>query len=59
MFYFNNNHHQKDADQIIPSRVNDLRVVDIDYYKKYVKISFTAPGDNYDLGRGIYIFKII
>lgn len=31
--------------------MTDLRVDEIDYGKKQVKMSFTAPGDNLDLGR--------
>ena len=42
----------EEIDVTKPGRVNDLRVDEIDYGKKQVKMSFTAPGDNLDLGRG-------
>jgi hypothetical protein len=33
-----------------PSRIKDLRLVESDLESKVVKIVFTAPGDDADLG---------
>ena len=36
---------------IPPSKIRDLKVVDIDYRNEFVQLGFTAPGNDYDVGR--------
>ena len=43
-----------DMDYIKPSKIKDLHIVESDLESKIVKLVFTAPGDDADLGTAIY-----
>lgn len=40
-------------DILPPNRVADLNVISIDSENSTVELQWTAPGDNYDYGRGM------
>ena len=44
----------KDNDLIPPSKIKDLEPVTFDYTNKLIKFHFTAPGDDYDIGKSIF-----
>lgn len=48
------NNFSSEIDLTPPSRIKDLRVIESDLESKVVKIVFTAPGDDSDLGTAIY-----
>ena len=54
-----NNYLLLDKDLIPPSKIRDLIAEKFDFKNDYIQFRFTAPGDDFDLGRSNFkYFKI-
>ena len=45
-------------DNIAPSRITDLKVLKILIYRKSMVLTWTAPGDDLDTGKGTLVLNV-